>query len=130
MRPSPLSRHLDHPPPAFLLVYKFIDGVFLRENDFLWHYLLGRTFLAGTPYLQPGGEAGTHYPLGRVAIDGLLAAMPCRLARAVVFLLSAAAFGWALVLWPRMAQAARPAAGRLALAAAVRLVDPRDDGGL
>jgi hypothetical protein len=80
-----------------------IDSVFIRDNDFLWHYDLGQAFLkANDETLQAGGM---WYPLGRRMMNAALVAVPYRLARALVYVLSLVLFAIAIRQWQRMADA-------------------------
>jgi hypothetical protein len=70
-------------------------SVFLRQNDFEWHYNVGTAFLAGDPY----GRNSDHYPLGRTMFNGALAMLPLRWARLTVFLIAAAGLAWSCSKW-------------------------------
>jgi hypothetical protein len=74
-------------------------AIFRRENDFTWHLGLGQRFLAGAPYSGAGG----WYPLARTALDGALASIPPRAARAICYVTSVMAWGGILLAWCRLA---------------------------
>jgi alpha-1,2-mannosyltransferase len=80
-----------------------IDAIFLRDNDFLWHCDVGRAFLRADNVTLAAGAS--WYPLGRRMMDVMLVAVPYRLSRAIVYLLSLAFLGVAMQLWRRMANA-------------------------
>jgi hypothetical protein len=98
-----------------LLAAEAYLGIFLRDNDFLVHRMLGRAFLAGDPCAahQP------QYMPGRSMIDALTAWMPYRVDRALYFAVAVAAFVTALAIWHRLAAAHCPCTRAQAFAAAV-----------
>src|SRR5665811_643093 len=64
-------------------VATFYNGVFRKDNDFQNHYDLGREFMQGHPY-NMGSDRGlscTHYPLGRLMLDGIFSVLPYRFSR-------------------------------------------------
>jgi alpha-1,2-mannosyltransferase len=79
-----------------------IVGVFLRDNDFLWHRHLGEAFLEGEPYKA----GGTHYLPARTMLDAATAWLPYRIDRAVVYVAALAALAWTLLAWRRLADGA------------------------
>ena len=100
------------------LIYKGVDGIFLRVNDFHWHVIHGRTMLEGRPMQTDDRIIGDHYPLGRAVINMAIALPPYRVARAMCLVLGVASLVWSLVLWRRMAGPALAGSGPIALAAA------------
>ena len=102
-----------------LVAVKVVQSIFFKDNDFAWHLDLGRTALAGTPYLKVDrGVFGTHYAPGRVLIDSFFALFPYRLIRVIIY---AAAMGALLVTsrcWRDLADAMKPASQQLHMAAA------------
>lgn len=83
-----------------VLLIEGIVAIGIRENDFLWHYQVGVQFHERDPYRGPV----MMYPVGRTMLNGLVALMPHRTARAVCYLLTLGALLLTMRLWNRMAQ--------------------------
>jgi alpha-1,2-mannosyltransferase len=83
-----------------------IDSIFIRDNDFQWHREVGRVFLAADEVLVPASAC--WYPLGRRMMDAALVALPYRVSRAAVYVLSLACFAAAIRCWRRMSGTAAP----------------------
>ncbi len=118
---------------ATLLAIEFHQGVFRRENDYRWHIVQGQHFLAR----RPERITGDWYPLGRIAWDGVVALLPYRLGRGMMFLLGVGALVGALALWAPAAgfptlrsQRTQTAAWLSVLAAAVLIQRDLDECGL
>jgi hypothetical protein len=90
-------------------------AVFLRDNDFFVHRMLGQAFLAG----DPCAAHQSQYMLGRALINASTAWLPYRLDRGLHFAGAVVALAVALALWHRLAAVHRSRAGRPAFAAAV-----------
>lgn len=88
--------------------------VFFRQNDYVWHFDLGKRFLAGDPF----SENGHWYPLGRAMIDGIVATMPYTAGRAFCYLVGIVSLGISLVIWHRLSQRDRRSSSNVAVAAA------------
>jgi hypothetical protein len=100
---------------AAFAVGEGVVGIFLRDNDLLWHRNAGRAFLDGEPY----GNQGEHYLPARMMINALTAWLPYRVNRAVVYLAAVAALAWTLATWRRLADGRRFMHGKVAFAAIV-----------
>ncbi len=90
-------------------------GIYLKDNDFLWHRNLGEAFLKGD--LSQAG--GAHYLPARPMLNALTAWMPYRVDRAVVYLAALLALVWTLLAWQKLANRSQPLRGPQAFAAIV-----------
>jgi len=92
-----------HRPALVLLaVVILIEGyvsIVHRENDFLFHRNLGEAFLQGEPY----ANSGDWYPVGRVMLNGMIASVPHRVARAISYLLAVGALCGIFFIWRELA---------------------------
>lgn len=88
-----------------IFVVSFINSVFLKDNDFLLHYVNGEKFLQGNFYEShsPWKPVLTHYPVGRHIFNAFLALFPYRIARAVCWGLAVLLLGLTLRYWQQMA---------------------------
>jgi hypothetical protein len=70
-----------------VLIASAVTGIFLRHNDFRWHYAQGEKVLAGmTPGDgQPGGIPAP-YSMGRMMFNAALALVPYQFARALAWI--------------------------------------------
>lgn len=128
LRPNPDGRWFEKPFFYFCVwtlvcsvaIGTFIIGVFYKDNDFENHYDLGQAFMQGNPYFMddPNELACTHYPLGRLMLDGVFSVLPYRLSRLLNWI--AGAFGLIISfrLWHRMAQTHRPGSDSAGFASA------------
>jgi hypothetical protein len=128
LRPDPSGQWFEKPRFYFsvwalvctVAVATFYIGIFRKDNDFQNHYDLGVEFMKGSPYYMDSGEglACTHYPLGRLMLDGMFSVLPYRLSRMLNWIAGAIGLIISLKLWNRMAQAHRPASDSAAFAGA------------
>ena len=91
LRPNPSGQWFEKPAFYFCVwtlvcsvaVATFYIGVFRKDNDFQNHYDLGKEFMQGSPYYIDSDEglACTHYPLGRLMLDGVFSVLPYRFSR-------------------------------------------------
>jgi hypothetical protein len=128
LRPDPSGQWFERPFFYFCIwtvvctvaVATFYIGVFRKDNDFQNHYDLGREFMQGTPYGM-GTDKGlscTHYPLGRLMLDGIFSVLPYRFSRMLNWIAGALGLIISLKLWNRMAQTRRPVSDSVAFAGA------------
>lgn len=90
-------------------VVSAVVSVGLRHNDYLWHYNLGRGALVGGLYTTVDGvQLGYHYPVGRMLINAIVAVLPYRVSRAVVWALAVALLAWSLWAWHGIAEKRLP----------------------
>ena len=88
---------------APVLIASAVMGIFLRHNDFYWHYAQGEKVLTGrTPGDGRSGEIPAPYLMGRMMFDAALALLPYRLARAAVWTAAVVALLHALGSWGRL----------------------------
>ncbi len=128
LRPNPSGRWFEKPLFYFsvwtlvgtVAVATFYMGVFLRDNDFRNHYDLGTGFMNGNPYNMDSDEGlfCTHYPLGRLMLDGIFSVFPYRFSRMLNWIAGAIGLIISLKLWNRMAQARMPVPDAVAFAGA------------
>lgn len=86
-----------------VLIASAIAGIFLRDNDFHWHYAQGEKVLAGrTPGDGQSGGIPALYLLGRMMFDAALALLPYRFARVLVWTAAVGALIHSLRLWGRL----------------------------
>jgi alpha-1,2-mannosyltransferase len=78
-----------------LAAVEFFLCVFRYDNDFLWHRLLGISFLQDQLY----DAFGHHYLPARAMIDAATAWMPYRLDRAIWLLATCAGLAWCVRFW-------------------------------
>src|SRR5689334_22553548 len=72
---------------APVLIASVVTGIFLRHNDFYWHYAQGEKVLTGrTPGDGHSGGIPAPYLMGRMMFDAALALLPYRFARAAVWI--------------------------------------------
>jgi len=100
---------------GLIIIYQSITGIFLRDNDFLWHYNHGKYFIEGD-ILKHSGAPNT---LGRLMMDATLGIQNYYTARAFSFSLALAALLNSLLMWNRMANKILPITNSVAFAAAV-----------
>lgn len=104
---------------AVILVASFVNGVLVKDNDYRNHYLLGKAFMAGKPYLIPDGPPFcTNYPTGRLALNVVFGVLPYRLSRAVWWAVAVVVLIASLVVWDRLAAGRRAVPPRVSFAAA------------
>jgi hypothetical protein len=94
------------------------DAIFLRNNDFAWHYQAGMHFLEGHPFDPPA----EWYPLARIQFDVLLRFLPYRISRAVVFVLALIGLLWSLQKWETMLGRGTLLPSRLRLAVVITTI--------
>ena len=105
---------------SVVLVASFINGVLVKDSDFNNHYILGKGFMQGKPYLVPDRDPFcAHYPVGRLMLDMVFAAPPYRISRGINWIVGILGLLFSLRLWNQMAQAGRPASRPVAFAAGV-----------
>ncbi|MBI1337440.1 MAG: DUF2029 domain-containing protein [Phycisphaera sp.] len=104
-------------------VAEAVSSIGFRNNDFLWHYNMGQGGLHGHLYTDGLGQpVPAHHLPGRVLIDALIALLPYRLSRAVIFCGAIAALIWSVMTWSLLAQRVRPVTGRVAVLAGLASV--------
>lgn len=81
-----------------VLFIEAINAIAFRDNDFYCHYSFGEQFLAREPY----STGAAPYPLARYAFDSLLALMPYRVARGVLFLAAVGGLLLSYRIWTRV----------------------------
>ena len=128
LRPDPSGQWFEKPGFYFCVwalvctvgVATFYNGVFRKDNDFQNHYDLGREFMRGNPYCMESdtGLTCTHYPLGRLMLDGIFSVLPYRFSRLLNWIAGAVGLVISLKLWNRMAETRRPASEASAFAGA------------
>jgi hypothetical protein len=96
-----------------LVAVEFFLCVFRYDNDFLWHRLLGISFLQDQLY----DAFGHHYLPARAMIDAATAWMPYRLDRAIWLLATCAGLAWCVGFWSHFGKRPVPAWGIPALLA-------------
>jgi hypothetical protein len=103
---------------ALILVLSFVNGVLRKDNDYRNHYILGKAFIEGKPYLIPDQPPYcSHYPVGRLALDVVFAIFPYRLSRGIWWAASLVVLFYSLRLWERIASHQRPVTRDISFAA-------------
>ncbi len=88
---------------APVLVASIVTGIFLRHNDFRWHYAQGEKMLTGrTPGDGQNSGIPAPYLMGRMMFDAALALLPYRFARAAVWTAALVALVHSLSNWGRL----------------------------
>ncbi len=86
-----------------ILVASAVTGIFLKDNDFQWHYAQGQKVLEEIG--SGAAEAGTlpkQYFLSRMLFDSALALLPYRLARAISWMAGVGVLIFSLRTWGRI----------------------------
>lgn len=114
------SRRFQLTTIAVLAVVVLIEGivaVFFRENDYMVHWFAGLGFLDGEPHRNHQ----QIYLLGRIMFDGMVAALPYYLGRALVYLTATTMTVLLFVAWRHIADqldVSQKSRGPIAFAAA------------
>src|SRR5580700_2145883 len=104
---------------VLLVLVKFVQSVFLKENDFDVHLAYGQMALDATH-----GTAGPflnllfHYPPGRILLNEGFALLPRLVARAICFCAAIGSLFITRAVWQRLAQDVKPASPGVDFAAA------------
>ncbi len=100
---------------GLIIIFQSIVGIFLRDNDFLWHYDHGIYFIKGD-LLKHSGAPNT---LGRLMMDAILGIQNYYVARTFSFVLALIALVNSLRMWNRMADERALVSKQIAFAATV-----------
>lgn len=88
---------------GLVLIASAVTGIFLRQNDFQWHYTQGEKVLAGrTPGNGKSGGIPAQYFPGRMMFDAALTLAPYRIARAMTWIAAVGALIYSLQTWGRL----------------------------
>jgi hypothetical protein len=99
-------------------------AVFVRTNDVANHYGQGRRLLGADPAAPADAFRYVPYPAGRAAQNALLAWLPYRAFRGMLFVLAVGGAAWSFAAWNRMARPVAPGVPVPAVLAAVVLLGP------
>ena len=100
---------------GIIIIYQSITAIFLRDNDFLWHYNHGKYFLQND-LIKHTGAPNT---VGRLMMDAILGIQNYYIARTFSFVLALIALVSSLKMWIQMANENRHVSKPIAFAASV-----------
>jgi hypothetical protein len=91
---------------AIIMIILFVDGVFIRTNDYMVHLSFGEVFIKGDISSESFHDdllKGSMYPIFRTMLDGIISIPNYYFTRAFIFIGSVVALIYSINVWQRLA---------------------------